>query len=56
MYQARQNLGLDLLKAQVEEQTTAKALAASDGREFQNSISGRAQLERHEHRLRGEIK
>jgi hypothetical protein len=53
MNQARQNLGLDLLKAQVEEQTTAKALAASDGREFQNSISGRAQLERHEQRLRG---
>ena len=52
MNQARQNLGLDLLRAEVSEENKESVLFASDGRKFQNSISGRAQLKRYEERLR----
>ena len=51
MNQARENLGLT--KVNTPENTSVKigTLTASDGRVFQNSLSGRAQLERYEKRL-----
>jgi hypothetical protein len=58
MNQARENLGLPRL-SQKETPTpsaTVAPLVASDGRVFQNSMSGRAQLQRHEARLKQEGK
>jgi len=51
MNQARDNLGLNKITAKLDTSPTSARLSASDGRTFQNSISGRAQLERHEKRL-----
>lgn len=53
MNQARDNLGLNKVTAKVETTPASGTLIASDGRVFQNSLSGRAQLERHEKRLKG---
>ncbi len=53
MNQARENLGLGRV-AEVKQPTVKMAtLTASDGRVFQNSMSGRAQLERYEKKIRG---
>jgi hypothetical protein len=52
MNQARDNLGLNRMTAKVEVAQTSDRLVASDGRTFQNSLSGRAQLERHETRIK----
>ena len=54
MNQARENLGLNKVTAKIETEPKAKTLVASDGRVFQNSMSGRAQLERYEKKIRGE--
>ena len=51
MNQARENLGLTKVNAPVETSVKIGTLTASDGRVFQNSLSGRAQLERYEKRL-----
>lgn len=51
MNQARANLGLTKVNAPVETSVKIGTLTASDGRVFQNSLSGRAQLERYEKRL-----
>lgn len=51
MNQARENLGLNKITAKLDTEPTSARLQASDGRVFQNSMSGRAQLERHEKRL-----
>ena len=51
MNQARENLGLGRVNAKIDTEPTSARLTASDGRTFQNSLSGRAQLERHEKRL-----
>lgn len=51
MNQARANLGLTKINAPVETSIKTGILTASDGRVFQNSLSGRAQLERYEKRL-----
>lgn len=51
MNQARENLGLTKVNAPIETSVKIGTLTASDGRVFQNSLSGRAQLERHEKRL-----
>jgi Fe2+ or Zn2+ uptake regulation protein len=51
MNQARDNLGLAKVTAKLDTTPTSVRLVASDGRTFQNSLSGRAQLERHEKRL-----
>lgn len=51
MNQARENLGLKKITAKLDTEPTSARLSASDGRTFQNSLSGRAQLERHEKRL-----
>ena len=53
MNQARENLGLNKVTARIETTPASGTLLASDGRVFQNSLSGRAQLERHENRLKG---
>ena len=53
MNQARENLGLNKVTAPSETVVKMGTLTASDGRVFQNSLSGRAQLERHEKRLKG---
>jgi hypothetical protein len=53
MNQARENLGLNKVTAKIETTQASGTLSASDGRVFQNSLSGRAQLERHEKRLKG---
>ena len=53
MNQARENLGLNKITAKVDTTPTSGTLMASDGRVFQNSLSGRAQLERYEKRLKG---
>ena len=50
--QARQNLGLGKINAKISNPETSGTLSASDGRVFQNSLSGRAQLERYEKRLK----
>ena len=50
--QARENLGLAKINAKIANPVTSGTLTASDGRVFQNSISGRTQLERHEKRLK----
>jgi hypothetical protein len=52
MNQARENLGLNKVTAKIETASASDRLVASDGRTFQNSLSGRAQLERHEKRLK----
>jgi hypothetical protein len=51
MNQARENLGLTKVNATVETSVKIGTLTASDGRVFQNSLSGRAQLERYEKRI-----
>jgi hypothetical protein len=51
MNQARENLGLTKVNTPVETSVKIGTLTASDGRVFQNSLSGRAQLERYEKRL-----
>ena len=51
MNQARENLGLNKVTAPTETVVKMGTLTASDGTIFQNSLSGRAQLERHEKRL-----
>ena len=51
MNQARTNLGLTKVNTPVETSVKIGTLTASDGRVFQNSLSGRAQLERYEKRL-----
>jgi len=53
MNQARDNLGLGKVAPLKDPVVKIGTLVASDGREFQNSLSGRAQLERYERRLRG---
>ena len=53
MNQARENLGLNKVTAPSDTVVKMGTLTASDGRVFQNSMSGRAQLERHETRLKG---
>ena len=55
MNQARENLGLNKITAPTETVVKMGTLTASDGRVFQNSMSGRAQLERHEKRLKGAL-
>ena len=55
MNQARENLGLNKITAKIDTTPTSGTLMASDGRVFQNSLSGRTQLERYEKRL-GETK
>ena len=52
MNQARENLGLHKINAPVDTTVKMGTLKASDGRTFQNSLSGRAQLARYEQRLR----
>lgn len=51
MNQARENLGLNKVNAKVDTSVKVSTLTASDGKIFQNSLSGRAQLERYEKRL-----
>jgi hypothetical protein len=51
MNQARDNLGLTKVNASIDTSIKVSTLTASDGRVFQNSLSGRAQLERYEKRL-----
>lgn len=51
MNQARETLGLGKINAPTETVVKMGTLTASDGRVFQNSLSGRAQLERHEKRI-----
>jgi hypothetical protein len=51
MNQARENLGLTKVNASIDTSIKVSTLTASDGRVFQNSLSGRAQLERYEKRL-----
>jgi hypothetical protein len=51
MNQARENLGLNKVNAKVDTSVKVSTLTASDGKVFQNSLSGRAQLERYEKRL-----
>lgn len=55
MNQARANLGLNKVTAKIDTTPKASTLTASDGRVFQNSLSGRAQLERHEQRLKEKL-
>ena len=51
MNQARENLGLTKVNAPADTSVKIGTITASDGRIFQNSLSGRAQLERYEKRL-----
>ena len=51
--QARENLGLGKVTSVIDTEPKAATIAASDGRVFQNTMSGRAQLERYEQRLKG---
>lgn len=53
MNQARENLGMPTLGAEpvVAPAAPVPLLVASDGRTFQNNISGRAMLKRHEERI-----
>ena len=51
MNQARENLGLTKVNAPADTSVKIGTLTASDGRVFQNSLSGRVQLERYEKRL-----
>ena len=52
MNQARENLGLNKINAPINTAVKMETLQASDGRTFQNSLSGRAQLARYEQRLK----
>lgn len=52
MNQARENLGLGKINAKISTKPVSGTLTASDGTVFQNSLSGRAQLERYEKRLK----
>ena len=52
MNQARENLGLNKINAPTDTTVKMGTLQASDGRTFQNSLSGRAQLARYEQRLK----
>ena len=52
MNQARENLGLGKVNAPTETVVKMGTLVSSDGRVFQNSLSGRVQLERHETKLK----
>ncbi len=52
MNQARENLGLNKINAPIDTTVKMGTLQASDGRTFQNSLSGRAQLARYEQRLK----
>ncbi len=52
MNQARENLGLNKINALIDTAVKMGTLQASDGRTFQNSLSGRAQLARYEKRLK----
>ena len=52
MNQARENLGLGKVHAKIPTTPASGTLTASDGTVFQNSLSGRAQLERYENRLK----
>ena len=52
MNQARENLGLGKIHAKISTKPASGTLTASDGTVFQNSLSGRAQLERYENRLK----
>ena len=54
MNQARENLGLNKVTAKIETTPTSGTLKASDGRVFQNTLTGRAQLERYEKKLQKE--
>ena len=59
MNQARQNLGLSRIASKEFDESpkvSASVLTASDGRTFQNTMSGRAQMQRHEERLKGASK
>jgi Helix-turn-helix domain len=56
MNQARENLGLSRIASKEFDESpkiSASVLTASDGRTFQNTMSGRAQMKRHEERLKG---
>ena len=55
MNQARENLGLNKINAPMDTKAKMETLTASDGRTFQNSLSGRAQLARHEKRLKENV-
>lgn len=55
MNQARENLGLNKVNAKVDTSVKVSTLTASDGKVFQNSLSGRAQLERYEKRLKENV-
>lgn len=52
MNQARENLGLGKINAKISTKPVSGTITASDGTVFQNSLSGRAQLERYEKRLK----
>ena len=52
MNQARDNLGLTKINAPTDTSVKISTLTASDGRVFQNSLTGRTQLDRHEQRLK----
>jgi hypothetical protein len=52
MNQARENLGLNKITARLETAPVSAKLVASDGRIFQNSLSGRSQLDRYEKKLK----
>jgi hypothetical protein len=54
MNQARENLGLGRVAGSKEPTVKISTLTASDGRVFQNSMSGRAQLERYEKKIKGD--
>jgi hypothetical protein len=53
MNQARENLGIGRISEKKLPTDKMATLTASDGREFQNSMSGRAQLERYEKKIQG---
>jgi Fe2+ or Zn2+ uptake regulation protein len=53
MNQARENLGIGRVSEKKLPTDKMAILVASDGREFQNSMSGRAQLERYEKKIQG---
>ena len=52
---ARSNLGLANINAKENTESKTVVLTSSDGKTFPNSLSGRAQLERHEKRLGGKV-
>ena len=54
MNQARENLGLGRLAEPKQPTVKISTITASDGHVFQNSISGRAQLERYEKKIKGD--